>query len=103
MRINIFKLKKGKEDILRDWGKEISKDINEATASLVEEGCIEESLRIFEIGDEKYVVGVMCGEKGKKILPHNPDREINKKHFKILKECFGVEVSQEKIYSVKVE
>lgn len=45
----------------------------------------------------------MCSEKGKKLLPYNPDRKINKKHFKILEECFDVEIPQEKVYSVQVK
>lgn len=103
MRINIFKIKKGTDGIIKAWGGEIHKNMDEAVASLVEENCLEESLRFFEIGGEKYAVVVMCAEKGKKLLPHNPGREMNKRHFEILKECFDDEVVQEKVYSVRVE
>jgi hypothetical protein len=43
----------------------------------------------------------MVPEKGKEILPFNPNREINKKHVKVLRECIEKEIPLETVYFLK--
>ncbi len=65
----------------------------------IEENCLEESLRLYEIDNVWYAVGVMCAAKGGKLLPHNQERKINQEHFRVLEE----EVPFESVYNVRVE
>lgn len=103
MKINIYKIKKGKEALLKEWGVSIHANTEEALASLIEENCLAESMKMFSINGEIYIVGVMCVEKGKEILPYNPERKINKEHFKILKEAIVGQVKLEDIYTLAVD
>ncbi len=104
MRIHIFKLKKNTEFLLKQWGEEVSSDSKEeAIQSLLEENCLEESLRIFKINNDMYLVGVMVALDSKGLFEPNQKRSINKKHFSILKECIEEEISQDKIYNVRAD
>lgn len=103
MKINVYRLKRGKEEILKDWGVTIHKEKGEALASLIEENCLSESMKIFSIKEDIYVVGAMCAEKGKELLAHNPNREINKKHIKILNDVLDGPLALEDIYTLTVE
>lgn len=102
MRIHIFKLKKEAQGILKDWGKEVSLDMEEAIKSLQEENCLEESFRMFKIGEDFYIVGVMVSKDSNSLSEPNMEREINKKHFAILSECIESEIFQDKIYNVRI-
>lgn len=101
MQINIYKIKKGKKNKLINWGKYLSKNRNIAIETLAEENCLEESARIVKLGKDFFLIGAMVAEPGKKLLPSNPNREINKKHFKILEECLDLQIPQEKCYSIQ--
>lgn len=103
MRISIFKIKQGKKKELKEWGEELERRKDEAIKTLTEENCMEESIRFFEISGETYVVGVMVANKGQKMVPPNLDDELNKKHIKILNECFLSELPLEKMYNIKVD
>jgi Family of unknown function (DUF6176) len=103
MRINVYKVKKGKEKVLLEWGEIIRKEKNEALVSLREENCLEESLRLYKIDGYWYAIGVMCAAKGGKLLPHNQNRKINQEHFRVLEECLEEEMSFQSIYNVRVE
>jgi|SRR3989344_4037708 len=103
MKVNIYKIKKGKENLLKEWGISIRADLGESLASLIEENCLAESMKIFSIDGETYAVGVMCAEKGKEILPYNPEREINKKHFKVLREVIEEQVKLEDVYTLAID
>ena len=101
MNVYIYKIKKEKQDILKKWGKTIMSDcLIEAIASLEEENCEAENISIFSLGSDLYAVGIMVPKTGRKILPFNKNREINKKHFKILKECLGERLPIETVYSI---
>ena len=103
MYVTIYKVGKGKEDILKKWGESIQKEnLEEALLSLHEENCEAESLHLFRIGDEYYAVGVMLSEREKEIVPHNPSRDINKEHFKIRKECLDEQMRLEKVYDLRI-
>lgn len=103
MKINIFKIQNDKEDILRSWGSDVMKNKEEALASLIEENCLAESMKMFTVNGEIYVVGVMCPEKGKQLLPYNTNRPINKEHMSILKDVLGEPVMLEDVYTFVVD
>jgi hypothetical protein len=103
MYVTVYKVGKDKENILKQWGESIQKEnIEEALLSLREENCEAESLTMFRIGEEYFVVGVMLAEQGKEIVPHNPGRDINKKHVKILRECLDGQIQLEKVYDLRI-
>ena len=105
MKINLYKVNLGQVSTLKQWGLEIQNNQQEALDSLHEENCLSEGMRMFSIGDDTYVVGVMCPEKGLSLLPHNPEREINKRHFKILEKALDLNnpIPLEDIYTLTVE
>lgn len=96
-------MKAGKEEALRHWGVKIRASMDEAIASLYEENCLEESLRLFAVEGTYYVVGVMCAGKGGMLNPENPDRAINGEHHRVLRDCLEEELAQEKIYHVRAD
>ncbi len=103
MRISIFKVKQGKKNELQKWGEEIEKRKEEATKTLIEENCTEESIRFFEISGDTYAVGVMVAGVGQTLVSPNLSDELNQKHIKILNDCFLSELPLEKMYSIKVD
>jgi hypothetical protein len=101
MNLNIYKIKKDKIETLKQWGVSITDNLKEALESIKEENCEEENISTFSIGDDFYIIGIMVPEKGKEILPFNPNREINKKHVKVLRECIEKEIPLETVYFLK--
>jgi len=102
VRITIFKIKPGKKEKLLQWGAEIMNNQQQALLSIGEENCREESMRIFSIENNDFLLCVMSAKDKKGILPYDKNQPINKKHFEILEECLEGEVSQEKMYHLRL-
>lgn len=81
----LFKLKKGKEQVWKDWCTELQTIYKkEALETLKEEGLFAEFSSTVTIGGDMYVIGgIYQKEKGEKV-----DRELNRKHEEKKKECF---------------
>lgn len=96
--MKLFKLKKGKEQDLLDWGRELSGPLkDEAIITLQEENCTRESSYMFKVGDDYYLIGHMEGEN----LQKPSDRKINQRHRHILEDCIEEEVDLTIVYDLK--
>ncbi len=97
MKIKLYKLKKGKLDKWKEWGKlllTIYKE--EAIETLKEEGLTYEAFSVFSINGEYYTIAMIEGEE----KPTNMDRELNQKHKAIKKECLEKIGSVEEVYEL---
>ncbi len=84
MKINLFKIKEGKLEKWREWGKLLTTTHKEeAIDTLKEEGLSYEGFCVFEIEGKHYTIAIIEGEE----KPTNMERELNQKHREIKKEC----------------
>ncbi len=99
-RIKIYKIKTEAIHVLKEWGQEIMNDrLNEAVNSLIEENCIFEEARLFQINHTYYVIGCMISKPNMDFMK-GPNSEINIKHKSITQNAIIEEISTELIYKV---
>jgi len=97
MKLNLFKIKEGKLDKWREWGKLLETTYKEeAIETLKEEGLSYESFCVFQINGEYYTFAMTEGEH----RPINMDRELNQKHKAIKRECLERIDSPENVYEL---
>ena len=82
MKFKIFKIKKGKKAQWLKWCSFLNTHKKEVLKTLKEEGITREFNYLFKYKGEYFVLYGMEG----KFLPPS-DCELNRKHFKNLKEC----------------
>lgn len=93
----VFKIKEGKEVVWKDWSLKIENELKEeAVETIREESCEREISMMFKIDDVWYAILAGDGE----CLPANMDREINKKHREIKRECFEKRIDIETLYDL---
>lgn len=96
--MKLYKLKKDKVKDLREWIEELkSFDPLLLSKLLKEENCTKESMGLFEIDGEIYLIGHMEGGPFQK--PSN--NKINIKHKQVLQECIEHEVTIENLYTIQ--
>jgi hypothetical protein len=96
----LLKIKKGKEDIWKEWCKKIQNQLyDEAVESLKEEKVKQEIVIKFELQNSTYSIAFMDGD----CLPANPNREINKMHKQMKAECIESVSDAELLYNVKAD
>lgn len=84
MKTVIFKIKEGKVDTWKQWCTDVNTIFrSEAIEAIKEEGIKYEAFSIVNIGTDFYTIGF--GDDGTNIP--NMEREINKKHKEMKKEC----------------
>ena len=84
---------------MREWGKKLMTEyLDEARETLKEENSTREFFYIFRIEDKYYGAANMEGDN---IIPSNLNRELNRKHREILKECTEGTIELEDIYNIK--
>lgn len=84
MKLLLFKLKKGKEGKWLAWCLLLMTDHKEeAIKTLEEENVLFEGGALLELDGKKYVVGMTNGDA----KPTNMNRELNKKHKEVVKDC----------------
>ena len=99
--MKIFKLHQDKIEVFRNWAKQVNGELREeAILSLQEENCTREIFQLFKINDIYYAVAHMEGDN---IIPANVEREINKKHHEVLRECIEKQISTETLYDLSVK
>lgn len=97
--MKIFKLKKDKVEKFKEWTHLLNTTLrDEAMLSLKEENCSRELIQFFEIQGEFYIATHIEGED---IVPSNKEREINKRHIEIMKECIEEKIATETLYDIK--
>ena len=95
---NLFKIKEGKVDTWKAWCNELNTTLREdALITIKEEGNTQEVFVIFNLNDEWYTIGLGEGEN----VPAT-DREINKKHRAISKECLEKIGKVSCLYNLKI-
>lgn len=81
----IFKFKEGKEGLWKKWCNELNTTLKEeALETLKEEGLLFECSAVFKVQTASYALILVKGEA----LPSDKNKEINKKHQQMKKECF---------------
>jgi len=97
MQFVFKKIKKDKLDIWRDWCELLrTKYSKEALETLVEEGVLFEAFICFEINNQWYSLGLSSVP----ITPTNMNRELNRKHKAMRKECLeDMSIPVEILYS----
>lgn len=98
MKTYVYKIKN--KEALINWARELKSRTQEAVETLEEENVLAESISFFEINGETYGVGIMVGKEGG-IKPPNMEREINQKHFQVLKESIGDLIKINEVYTFK--
>ncbi len=97
MKLNLFKIKEGKLQKWLEWGKLLMTNYKEeAIETLKEEGLTYEGFAVFEIEGSHYTLAMIEGEE----KPTNMERELNKKHRDIKKECLGKIGPIDKVYEL---
>ena len=97
MEINLFKIKEGKLGKWLEWGKLLATQYKEeAIETLKEEGVNYESFCVFEIRGEHYTLAMVEGEA--KLA--NMERDLNRKHREVKKECLEYVGPVEKVYEL---
>jgi len=97
MKLYLFKIKEGKLDQWLKWGELlITTYKEEAIETLKEERITYEGFCVFEIGGEYYTLAMIEGEA----KPANMERELNRKHIEVKKECLEKISSVEKVYEL---
>ena len=98
--INIFKIKKGKEETWHRWCRRLNSTLKkEASGTLEEEGVDSESCFTFKIGAQSFVVGVLEHPRG--IFPANMKKKINVMHREKKKECLQYLGRAPMLYSLR--
>ncbi len=96
--MHLFKLKKGKEQLLLEWGARLMGEFRtEALISLSEENVTREIVYMFHIGDDCYAIGHMEGEN---MRPANTDRSLNIRHKEVLRECIDSKIELNRVYEI---
>ena len=86
MELKLFKLKKGKEGAWFAWCLLLMTTYKkQALKSLKEEGLLFEASGSFKLNGEIYVLGMYHSKN--KPNPTNLEREVNKRHREMKKEC----------------
>jgi len=84
IKINVFKIKKGKVKTWQNWCKLLnSKYKKEAVTTLKQEGLTNESFSSFKVNNITYVIAMSIGQH----LPVDSENSLNQKHRKVKKEC----------------
>jgi hypothetical protein len=98
--MKVYKLKPNKRNELLNWGKQLmSIYYQEALKAISEENCSREFGFAFSIGNDDYAVLHM---EGGTILPPT-DRNLNKRHKEILKDCIDHKLELTEIYDLVAE
>lgn len=98
--MKILKVKPGKEGVIQEWGKKLMTGYaQEAREALREENVSHEFFYLFKIGNDYYIAAHMEGDN---IVPPNLNRELNRKHREVLKECVEEAVELEELYDIKI-
>lgn len=93
----ILKIKKGKLEIWKAWCLELQNErIGEARETLLDEGLEYETVGIFQIKDDHYILASTSGEE----RPTDLGREINKTHREKRKECLDFVDEVEVLYYI---
>lgn len=96
----VIKIKKGKEEVWREWCNKIQNDYaDQAIETLKEERCIQELFAIFPLNGAWYTIGMSEGE----CFPSNKEIELNKIHNQKKQECLDPEFKSriETLYHLK--
>lgn len=85
LRYKLFKVRPDKLSILQNWAEELKKREAEVLATLEYENVSMETMYLFSVGDEWFVMGMqdIVGEHRKADMTV----ELNQRHFAVLKEC----------------
>lgn len=84
IKINVFKIKKGKIKTWQNWCKLLSSRYKkQALATLKQEGLTHEGFSSFNFKGETYVIAMSIGRH----LSVDMKNKLNQKHKKIKKEC----------------
>jgi len=89
MSVMLLKIKQGKLQEWEKWCSKLSTEyLESARETIVEENLIRESCRIFQEGDQSYVVYIheTEGDAYSK-LPANMSNPLNVEHFRKFHEC----------------
>ena len=96
--MKIYKIKPNKHESLIAWGKELSVNRKEeAIDALKEENCTHEHMELFKIDNDWYVASYMEGEN---LKPPNIEKEIDRKHKEILRDCIMEKIQTQVIYDL---
>ncbi|OGZ43841.1 MAG: hypothetical protein A3J55_00180 [Candidatus Ryanbacteria bacterium RIFCSPHIGHO2_02_FULL_45_17b] len=88
IKYTIWKIKSGKLEVWKAWCHELmTTRYEEALITISEENLVHEKCVIFEKEGENYVIYTHGTVEGKAKKKANMDHAVNKKHFKIMKEC----------------
>lgn len=80
---NLFRIKPDKLETWKLWCHTLSNELrDEAIETLKEEGMTQEAFVVFELNNDYFTIGLGDGQ----CLP-TTDREINRKHKQMGKEC----------------
>lgn len=94
----IFRVKEGYYETWKNWCIELNTTLSEeAHLSLEEEEVFQELTLGFIIDDVHYILGFMDGE----CLPANMDRDINRRHKEMKKQCFERVSEAEVLYNLR--
>lgn len=97
MKLHLFKIKEGKLETWKKWGKLLVKKYKkEAIETLKEENIQYEGFCIFEMNGDYYTLAMIEGEA----KSANMERKLNQKHRAMKKECLERIGSVEKIYEI---
>ncbi len=94
--MRLFRIRQGKLQTFLDWGQYLQHSM-EAIETLKEEHVKFEAFYYFKIGDDYYTIGVTDNPNP---LPAT-ERELNKQHKLVLKECLEIVGNVNQVYSLQ--
>lgn len=104
MKGKIFKIKKDKLEIWKNWCLDLdSTHKKEALETLIEEGLNREYGGIFKLKEDYYGY-ILTDKEG---IPSNKEKEINRTHLNKIKECIDTSevkpISLNNLYSLEID
>ncbi|MGH2613417.1 MAG: DUF6176 family protein [Rhabdochlamydiaceae bacterium] len=100
MKINLFKIEKGKLEKWLEWGHCLmTEHQEEAVETLKEEGLIYEGFCVSEVAGNYYTLAMIEGYE----RPTNMERELNQKHREVKRDCLDKLGPVEKAYELYAE
>jgi hypothetical protein len=97
--LRIYKVIPGKETDLMAWGDRLMSDLHdEALETLKEEGVNYEVMKLFQIGNEWYILAFVNSDY--QIKETNMERELNKEHRRIYHGSRDAQIPLRNVYEL---